>query len=302
MAYNSGGFQHPHQDETHDPQVARNDGPHGGGGGGEVIETQTSGGDEASGDGAAGGDLTTVNGVPTNQQFASNGPGKVYGPGDDRGDSGPAGFMPNGEDGLMTLASYAQTQGGEGGAKENSTNNSDHMPGGGPADPGTPGPSGQTGQGQGAKVADAGGSSPGSGEGSGGGFGLGGGGAGGGLFPTNMTGGDSGSTTGGSGGGGTGSGGGGDPTGGGGNSGPSGGATVCVVTALTSCGGSDPQTPTPGSPTPTVTLTPGGGGFGGQDGGFTPGPVPEPSAWVLMIVGFGGLGSVLRAKRRKALA
>ena len=56
MAYNSGGFQHPHQDETHDPQVARNDGPHGGGGGGEVIETQTSGGDEASGDGAAGGE------------------------------------------------------------------------------------------------------------------------------------------------------------------------------------------------------------------------------------------------------
>lgn len=30
--------------------------------------------------------------------------------------------------------------------------------------------------------------------------------------------------------------------------------------------------------------------------------VPEPSAWALMLVGFGGLGAVLRARRRQAFA
>jgi hypothetical protein len=39
------------------------------------------------------------------------------------------------------------------------------------------------------------------------------------------------------------------------------------------------------------TIT-GGGGFG----------VPEPATWGLMLVGFGGLGSVLRSRRRQAMA
>lgn len=31
-------------------------------------------------------------------------------------------------------------------------------------------------------------------------------------------------------------------------------------------------------------------------------PVPEPGAWALMIIGFGGAGAVLRARRRRVLA
>jgi hypothetical protein len=31
-------------------------------------------------------------------------------------------------------------------------------------------------------------------------------------------------------------------------------------------------------------------------------PVPEPSTWAMMIVGFAGLGLAIRSRRRKALA
>lgn len=47
-----------------------------------------------------------------------------------------------------------------------------------------------------------------------------------------------------------------------------------------------------------------GGGPGGGDGGPPPGPppvtspVPEPSTWALMMIGFGGIGWSLRRKRR----
>jgi hypothetical protein len=37
-------------------------------------------------------------------------------------------------------------------------------------------------------------------------------------------------------------------------------------------------------------------------GNFSAIPIPEPSAWLLMIAGFGGLGASLRIRRRKALA
>jgi opacity protein-like surface antigen len=40
------------------------------------------------------------------------------------------------------------------------------------------------------------------------------------------------------------------------------------------------------------SLTGGGGGGGGRGG------VPEPSAWALMILGFGGVGAALRGSRR----
>lgn len=39
-----------------------------------------------------------------------------------------------------------------------------------------------------------------------------------------------------------------------------------------------------------------------QAGGGTVSGVPEPSAWALMIVGFGSLGAALRLKRREATA
>jgi hypothetical protein len=37
-----------------------------------------------------------------------------------------------------------------------------------------------------------------------------------------------------------------------------------------------------------------------SDGGFT--GVPEPATWALMLLGFGGLGAVLRSRRREAVA
>jgi hypothetical protein len=40
----------------------------------------------------------------------------------------------------------------------------------------------------------------------------------------------------------------------------------------------------------------GHGGFG-ADVSYSPGGVPEPASWALMILGFGGLGAVLRRKR-----
>jgi len=38
-----------------------------------------------------------------------------------------------------------------------------------------------------------------------------------------------------------------------------------------------------------------------DDASFTPGPVPEPASWALMLTGFGGLGALLR-RRGTALA
>jgi len=62
-----------------------------------------------------------------------------------------------------------------------------------------------------------------------------------------------------------------------------------------------------GSPT-TLTLAAVTGGNGGvffdklsvqTDGA---GAVPEPAAWALMIVGFGGVGATIRARRRMIVA
>jgi hypothetical protein len=66
-----------------------------------------------------------------------------------------------------------------------------------------------------------------------------------------------------------------------------------------------------GGPAPVVLIGgPGGGGPGGGPGGGGGGgrpplpppvsPVPEPGTWAMMIVGFFGLGSAVRASRRRA--
>ena len=42
-------------------------------------------------------------------------------------------------------------------------------------------------------------------------------------------------------------------------------------------------------------------GFSGS-GGSGGGAVPEPATWALMLLGFGGLGAMLRRQRRQAIA
>jgi hypothetical protein len=44
-----------------------------------------------------------------------------------------------------------------------------------------------------------------------------------------------------------------------------------------------------------------GGVNTGVIGGGLSGPVPEPSAWALMILGFGGVGAAIRSRRRATL-
>src|SRR5690349_13629965 len=102
MAYSSGGLQHTHADEAPDPSHLHQ--PHDGQSGGDVAaDTQDNigpgqgGFDLAEGGPFAGGqDLIGPPGPPG---------GGAFGPGDSNDSDGP-GFMPNGEDGLMTLASF----------------------------------------------------------------------------------------------------------------------------------------------------------------------------------------------------
>lgn len=314
MAYSTGGSQHPHQDEAPQPRVA-NGGGHSGGNTFTLLDTQSlgdgAGGSGGGGGGEGGGDA--VGGGQTGGgyvQLASNGgPHIVYGPGDAH-DSGPASdFMPNGEDGLMTLATYAQTH-DAGGEHNNSTNNSDHMPGGdghGPAP--TPGTGGGGGGDGSTKTASTGGVTAQGGGGGGGPFGLGGnvggdgsGGGGGGGSP-GPTGGNHGGTTG----GGT------TPVTGGGSQTPTGGTdpgdggTICVISATNTCGttppnnppGTPPNTPPTNPPTGTPDFFPNTTAVTVSDNDLSAG-VPEPAEWTLMILGFGAVGAGLRARRRKA--
>ena len=96
------------------------------------------------------------------------------------------------------------------------------------------------------------------------------------------------------------------PTPGGGGS-DNGGGKVCVVSLLTSCGtspaegGNQPDLFTPGDSGPNSDLPPPGGGDPPPSGDSgVAGGVPEPASWLIMILGFGALGTTVRAQRRKA--
>src|SRR5215472_16624146 len=99
MAYSSGGLQH--SDEAPDPSKLQQQ--QGGQGGGDTASdtqdnSQGQGSYQVAGNGAAPG------GAPGGGLSGASGGG---GPGDNNDGSDGPGFMPNGEDGLMTLASFA---------------------------------------------------------------------------------------------------------------------------------------------------------------------------------------------------
>ncbi|THD62092.1 PEPxxWA-CTERM sorting domain-containing protein [Phenylobacterium sp.] len=287
MAYSNGSG---HQDEAPSSQTAGNGPSYGGY---SQIETQ-----QSSDGGSAGGGSQGAGGA---YQFAfqdqPGGPRRNYGPGDGNDGSLSGGFVPNGENGLMSLAAFANARDG---GRDNANNNSDQVPGGSHGDNGSPFEGMDSNSGS--HTAGDGGSSG----GDGGNGGSGGAGAG-----TPLGGGAPGGS------GGSGGAGGGSPPGdpGGpvitppppppntpplgdnpptGGSPPSGGDPPCFV----ACGGGGgqpngaPSNP-PGGDPPGLPQTPPGGD---PD---PPAAVPEPAAWLLMILGFGAAGSTVRAQRRR---
>jgi hypothetical protein len=182
-----------------------------------------------------------------------------YGPGEGGEKSGWGGFMPNGEDGLMTAAEFVRGNDGSAGGWEG-------KPGDGPASF-----DGVHGGGESAGGGFSGGS-------------FGGGGGGGGSPPKGN--GDKG----------------GDKGGGGAGTGDGPGVTIIddskpdgvgAKGCLAQCGSAQGGGPD-------------GGGLNGPD--LTNGPigdppltspVPEPATWTMLILGFGLVGSALRAQRRK---
>jgi hypothetical protein len=191
-------------------------------------------------------------------QTATSGAGE----GDEKSPWG--GFMPNDEDGLVTLANFGHDHGAGGNPNPGTE---DGAPGGDPVGQGSNGP-------------------PGGGITAGGGF-TGGGGGGGGGGPGGGTpngptggvgdkGGDGGKP--------------GDPGGLGpiDDGGPDGvGDKPCIL----HCG-------PPGDGLPPNVLNQGPGGDPKDDMPLTS-AVPEPAAWMMLILGFGVLGSALRAQRRR---
>jgi len=254
---------------------------------GDGAGDETSGDQQDTGGAGGGGGAESQGGAGGGPTGGSGGSGAGGGEGGDWGDRD--GFLPNGENGLMLLADYANSNGG--GADQGD------VPGAGDGPTG-----GDDAFGAGAQVADGG--APGdefqTAQNDSGGFGLGGGGGGGG------------SGGGGSGGGG----GGGGPTPP--NDGPPGGTEskpspdgtgsnpIIVVSApppegdpcelINTCdtGPINQFRPEP-NPDPGHDDPPGGGGGGNN----LLAPVPEPSTWLMLIVGFLGLGSALRVQRRK---
>lgn len=290
----SGG--HDHHNGTGPPggEVAQNGAGSGGGlGGGQE-------GGSLDGRSAGGGGDASQN--PTG---GANGP-------DDGHDGAGSGFMPNGENGLVLLADYQSRRGTQNNGNDNSENTPGH-PHDGPFVPDADGLGAGPGAGEGSTQVAAEDlptgplGLPGSGGGSGGGVagfggiagggGGGGGGAGAGGSPGG-SGGQPGGDKGGDGGGidsGPPSGDG--PTRGGGD----GGGDICVVTPLNTCGqhliGGDPPHDPPALDAPTG---PTGGGSPNDIPPRELAGVPEPAMWLMMILGFGAAGSMLRAQRRGA--
>ena len=52
----------------------------------------------------------------------------------------------------------------------------------------------------------------------------------------------------------------------------------------------------------TYSLDTWAGGYGYQTGNFTLSAVPEPASWAMMLIGFGLIGSMMRASRKPATA
>jgi hypothetical protein len=83
---------------------------------------------------------------------------------------------------------------------------------------------------------------------------------------------------------------------------------VCTTEGVGTCGATETfalsNVPITGGQLNTITVTGvsrGNGSYGGNLT-FTPGAVPEPAAWAMMLVGFAGIGFQLRRKRSAALA
>jgi hypothetical protein len=294
-----------------------------------ALKTLFAGGGDGSGGGA--GAHTATGGAGGQGGGGAGLPGRAgtvdaFGPAEGGDASNLGAFMPNGENGLMALADFARTQ-GLGGGGENSINNSDNTPGlppgsltgdaGGPPDrpeaPSAGGPGEGSPHGDGPPLALG---NP------GGGFGFGGGGGGGGAVGSGGgTGGGHPQTPPGSGPTPPGSGPtppdtgptipdtgptipdlgphAGPPTGPSGGGDGGGGPKACVVSLLDTCG--QPPTDTPFTFTPPTTDQP---PVNGPQGGDPPGGnvqiLPEPAAWLMMILGFVAAGSTLRARRRDA--
>lgn len=229
------------------------------------------------GGGGAGGTGPSGGGSQPETGEAPHGP---YGPGEGY-DRSSHDFMPNGEDGLMSLLDYIQAQA----VGDNNPNQG-----------GKPGPDGDSGfgtEGDGFTPTGDGDSGFHGGGGGGGSGGGGGGGSGGGATP---------------------------PTGGPTTPvlapGPVSGVCVGAVCIDPPIGGPAVLTPTSFGPTdpgpgPGGPFTPPGGGLeppppgGGPGGGPTGGhggDVPEPATWLMLLAGFAALGSALRAERCRAPA
>ena len=225
------------------------------------------GGGGAGGAGGGFGHWRAKSGAAGSQNGTTGGQNRAYGPGEGDTRSDWGGYMPNGEDGLMALADFVHGHDGGNNPNQGTQHGWDGKPGpgGDPDDPSTEVGSGGPKDGG----FTSGGGYTGGG-GGGGGFGGGGGGPGG---------------NGGNGGGGPGTTGPGGPTFPGD---PGDGGAGCIV----NCG-----KPDDGGWRPNEPDGPGEGGPGG-DAPLTS-AVPEPAVWMMLILGFGVLGSALRVQRRK---
>jgi hypothetical protein len=296
MALGASSGPTSHQDEApQEIRMAMAVASSGDGAGDEAPADETPNAAPDVGGGAGGGE--SQNNTADAPQAPPSGGGDKPDGGDLFGD--PDGFLPNGENGLMLLADYAAGKSDPAGEAKGDVPGAGDGPTGG--EPGFgDGTGAQGGDGPaGAESFQVADNQPNnSGDDGGLGFGLGGGGFGGG-------GGGSGGS------GGSGGGGGGGFTGGGGGGGgtgskpspdgmppvqtivpPPGDGPICALT--NSC--DLPPTNTFSPPT-----NPGDGDppRDGPQGGPDTTPVPEPAAWLMLIVGFMGMGSALRAQRRK---